>query len=62
MAAGDYASQDDLLRDALAALAERKGDLASIQAGISDMETGRARPLEEVSDAIRRKHGWSSPQ
>ena len=35
-------------------------DLASIRAGVEDMEAGRVRPIAEVADEIRRKHGWQS--
>ncbi len=42
---GSYASADDVLRDALKALAERNDDLAAICAGIEDMTAGRLTPL-----------------
>ena len=58
MALGQYSSPEDLLLDALAALAERRDDIAAIQAGIDDMEAGRMRPLEEVDAEIRAKHGF----
>ena len=57
---GNYDSEDDVLRDALEALAARNADLAAIQAGAEDMEAGRMRPLTEVADEIRQKHGWTS--
>jgi antitoxin ParD1/3/4 len=59
MADGSYASEDDLLRDALSALAERRADLAAIRAGIEDMHRGRVRPSEEVFDDVRARlpHG-----
>lgn len=60
MSEGNYSSEDDLLRDALEALAARNADLAAIQAGIEDMEAGRTRPLADVANDIRRKHGWTS--
>jgi antitoxin ParD1/3/4 len=58
MALGHYNSADDLLIDALAALAERRDDIAAIEDGIADMDAGRMRPLEEVDAAIRAKHGF----
>lgn len=60
MAAGEYASEDDVLRDALRALAASREDLAAIQAGIDDMEAGRVRAFAEVADEIRARHGFSS--
>ena len=60
MTEGDYDSEDDVLRDALEALASRRADLAAIQAGIDDMQQGRMRSLADVADDVRRKHGWTS--
>jgi len=57
MAAGKYASEDDLLRDALEALSEESEELAAIQAGIDELDAGDpGAPLVEVFDAIRRQH------
>ncbi len=41
MASGQYASQDELLRDAMRALRRHNEEIAAIQAGIDDMEAGR---------------------
>jgi predicted transcriptional regulator len=60
MAQGNYQSEDDLLRDALDALADRNADLAAIRAGVADMEAGRMRSLSDVANDIRKKHGWAS--
>ncbi len=57
MAAGNYESADDLMRDALQVLKTRKDDLAAIRAGLDDMQAGRTRPLADVADEIGRKHG-----
>jgi Arc/MetJ-type ribon-helix-helix transcriptional regulator len=58
MATGKYASEDDLLRDALEALSEESDELAAIQAGIDELDAGDpGAPLAEVFDAIRRQHG-----
>jgi len=57
LATGKYASQDDVLRDALAALRQRDLDLAAIAAGIADMEAGRYRPFVEVDAEFRKRHG-----
>jgi predicted transcriptional regulator len=58
MATELYASADDLLADALLALQERNEALADIQAGMEDLEAGRIRPLKEVEDDIRQRHGF----
>ena len=57
MSAGNYESTDDLLRDALGVLKSRNDDLASIRAGLDDMQAGRTRPLMDVADEIGHKHG-----
>ena len=54
---GQYASEDDVLRDALKALARESADFAAIQAGINDMEAGRFKPLEEFDAEFRSKNG-----
>ena len=59
MASGAYESEDDLLADALRALAARNADLAAVNNAIHDMEAGdTGRPLMEVANEIREKHGW----
>jgi antitoxin ParD1/3/4 len=60
MEAGKYTSEDDVLRDALTALRDRNEDMEAIREGIADMEAGRMRPLEEVSERISRKYGFAS--
>jgi antitoxin ParD1/3/4 len=61
MATGRYATEDELLKDALLTLSEREATLADIRAGIADMEAGRMRPLDDVVDEIRSKHGFAAP-
>jgi Arc/MetJ-type ribon-helix-helix transcriptional regulator len=56
LASGKYVSQDEILRDALAALRQRDEDVAAIRAGIADMEAGRCRPFAECDDAFRARH------
>lgn len=62
MRQGSYESEDDVLRDALHALAEKNEDLAAIRAGIEDMEAGRMKPLRDVDAEIRRNLGFNPPQ
>jgi Arc/MetJ-type ribon-helix-helix transcriptional regulator len=57
MRGGGYASEEELLRDAFAALRARNDDLAAIEQGLEDMQAGRLRPFEEAAEAIRRAHG-----
>lgn len=57
MASGDYESEDQVLVDALQALAMRNADIAAVNEAIQDMEAGdTGRPLREVADEIRAKH------
>ena len=42
---GRCASEEEILRAAVAALEEQMTDLAAIQSGINDMENGRCRPF-----------------
>jgi putative addiction module CopG family antidote len=62
MASGQYASEEDVLREAMRALKSRDEEIAAIQAGIDDMEGGRLRPFEEVDAEIRRDFGFSKDQ
>ena len=58
MAAGNYASEDELLEDALRALYERNEDLAAIREGIDDMEAGRVEPFLSAAEEIAKKHSF----
>lgn len=61
MAAGEYSSEDDLLRDALQALEERKIGagvedpivVEGIRRGLADMNAGRSQSFEEFDAAFR---------
>ena len=59
MQSGDYRSEDDMLADALKALAIQRNDLEAIREGIRDMEAGRVQPLREAVAEIRKEHGFS---
>ena len=64
MCAGNYRSEDDLLRDALRALGEQRQSIIDedpvviegIRRGLADMEAGRGRPFEEFDAEFRAKH------
>lgn len=58
MAAGSYASEDDVLRQALQALEHEECHLRLIQEAIDDWKAGdEGVPLAEAFDAIRTKYG-----
>ena len=57
LASGKYASEDDVLREALQALSEEEEDLAAVQQAIAELEAGdQGVPLDEAFDSIRGKH------
>ena len=60
MALGNFATEDDMIRDALLAFIQRNEDLAAIQAGVADMDAGRFRPIREVDAEIRSSLGFSN--
>jgi Arc/MetJ-type ribon-helix-helix transcriptional regulator len=53
---GRYASEEEILRAAVAALEEQNDDLAAIQSGINDMENGRYRPFAEFDAEFRKRN------
>jgi predicted transcriptional regulator len=57
LASGAYASENDLLLEAVRALRERDEAEAGIREGLADLEQGRVRPLGEVDAALRNKYG-----
>jgi Arc/MetJ-type ribon-helix-helix transcriptional regulator len=57
LAQGGYASEDDVLRDALRALAQQQEVFSDIRAGLAELDAGGGRPLEEVDSELRRKYG-----
>jgi putative addiction module CopG family antidote len=61
MASGKYASEEELLRDALEALAEEEEDLAAVREAVAQWQAGDPGvPLDEAVETIRRKHGIPS--
>ena len=55
LAGGRYADEEAVLREALAVLKHQDEDLAAINAGIEDMNSGRIRPWTEVRKEIQAK-------
>jgi Arc/MetJ-type ribon-helix-helix transcriptional regulator len=56
LASGQYASEDDLLLEALWALRERDEAMAGIRAGLADLDAGRTRSLDDVDAQLRHKY------
>ena len=57
LATGEYVSEDEVLLDAMHALADRDEAIAGIQAGIDDMNAGRMQPLDAVDARLRKRYG-----
>jgi Arc/MetJ-type ribon-helix-helix transcriptional regulator len=53
---GRYASEEEVLRAAVAALEEQNADLVAIQRGIGDMENGRIRPFGDFDSEFRERN------
>ena len=65
MASGNYASEDEVLREALHALAEEEQDLQAIRQALAEMKAGdEGIPLDEAVQRIRSGHKgqWAGPQ
>jgi putative addiction module CopG family antidote len=56
MDAGRYESEDELLADALQALAERRSAIEGIRRGLEDMKAGRMRSWKECKRDLRKRH------
>ena len=54
LATGEYASEDDLLLEALRALRDRSEAIAGIREGLADLEAGRVQPLGDFDAQLRR--------
>jgi Arc/MetJ-type ribon-helix-helix transcriptional regulator len=57
LATGAFASHDELLREALAALRFRDQELVAIAEGIDDFEAGRVIPVREFDRQFRERNG-----
>jgi Arc/MetJ-type ribon-helix-helix transcriptional regulator len=53
---GRYASEEEILRAAIAALEEQNADLAAIQSGVNDLEDGRFRPFADFDAEFRERN------
>jgi putative addiction module CopG family antidote len=55
MATGGYATEEDVLRDALRALAEEEEDIAAVRDAVAEFRSGDAGlPLGEAFELVRR--------
>jgi Arc/MetJ-type ribon-helix-helix transcriptional regulator len=58
VASGKYASEDDVLRDALRALTDEQDDDNAVQEALAELEHGDVGvPLCQAFDEVRTKHG-----
>jgi putative addiction module CopG family antidote len=61
IASGEFATVDDVLREALHSLVERQAVADDLQASLADSEAGRITPLDDVIAEIQQRHGWATP-
>ena len=58
LATGDYQTEDDVLREALRALAGQDDDLAAVREAVAEVKAGdEGLPLGEAFEAVRAKYG-----
>ena len=58
IASGQYANEDELLREACRALSEEEGELAAIQEAVDRYKNGeQGVPLDEAVERIRQRAG-----
>lgn len=60
IAAGQYKSEEEVVRAAFDALRSRDTELAAIQEGIDAMEAGDTQCLEDFDAEMCAKYGWSA--
>ncbi len=57
VATGQYATEDDVLRDALQSLRERDENVSAVKQAIADMEAGdHGKPFDEFVEQFRAEH------
>lgn len=60
LSTGQYATEDDVLREALRALRRQDQDVAAVNEAIEEMEAGdRGKPFDEFVREFRAKHNIS---
>jgi putative addiction module CopG family antidote len=57
VAAGIFATPDDVVREALAALRSREEEVVAIQDAIDEMEAGLGRPFRDFDREFRERNG-----
>jgi Arc/MetJ-type ribon-helix-helix transcriptional regulator len=58
VASGKYASEADVMRDALRALTHEQDDLSAVQEALAELERGdKGIALQQAFDEIRQSHG-----
>ena len=58
IATGRYASEEEVLRDALRALADEDDDFNAVRQAIDEVEAGdKGMPLRQAFEELRNKHG-----
>jgi Arc/MetJ-type ribon-helix-helix transcriptional regulator len=57
IASGRFASEEDVLLEALRVLDEKEQTIAAVAAGYEDVKAGRHRPLADSDAGFRRRHG-----
>jgi hypothetical protein len=60
MTSGGFRSEEELLRDALAAWKDRSDDQA-LRRSIEQMESGQTRPFKDAMRDICERHGLARP-
>ncbi len=53
VASGEYASEADVLLEAIRSLQAQDEEVAAIEEGIADVRAGRAQPFEEAQAELR---------
>ena len=56
LSSGLYASEDEVLLEAMLALRDRDSTIAAVREGMADLEAGRVRTLGEVDTEMRKKY------
>lgn len=60
MSTGRYRSHDQLIERALRTLDDYDQAVADVEEGLAQEAAGATRPLVDVADDIRRRHGFAS--